>query len=296
MRVVVTGSSGRIGSAICRALGSVCEIVGADNRPSSATPFVGDISDRVFLARLLEGADAVIHTAALHAPHVGAVPDSEFQRINVDATFLVAAMARDAGVRRLVFTSTTALYGAVIGVGACAWIDEEVRPVPRTVYHRTKLAAENILEEMAAPDLSIRILRLSRCFPEPANLMALYRLHRGVDLRDAVEAHVMALRNGGAAFQRYVISAQTPFSREDLPELAIDAPRVIARRAPGLFEDFARRGWALPLGIDRVYASMNAAEDLGWRAEHGFEAVIESLSIGDTDVLPPTSLTGRQTP
>lgn len=288
MRIVVTGSSGRIGGAICKALSSVCEVVGADNRPSPATSLVGDISDRALLARALEGADAVIHTAALHAPHVGVAPDSEFQRINVDATFLVAEMAREAGVRRLIFTSTTALYGAVIGVGACAWIDEEVRPVPRTVYHRTKLAAEDILEDMASPDLSIRILRLSRCFPEPADLMALYRLHRGVDLRDAVGAHVRALWNGGAAFQRYVISAQTPFSREDLPELATNAPRVIARRAPGLFEEFARRGWALPVGIDRVYASTSVANGLEWQSLYGFETVLELLSTGHADVLPPT--------
>lgn len=288
MRVVVTGSSGRVGSALCEALGSICDVVGTDNRPSPMTSIVGDIADRALLAKVLDGADVVIHTAALHAPHVGVVPNSEFQRVNVDATFSVAEAARKAGVRRLVFTSTTALYGAVINPGSCAWLDEEVCPIPTTVYHRTKLAAENVLQEMAAPDLSIRILRMSRCFPEPANLMALYRLHRGVDLRDAVEAHVRASWNGGAVFQRYVISAQTPFLLEDLPELAMYAPPVIVRRAPQLVKEFARRGWVLPRSIDRVYVSANAAAGLAWWPEHGFEAVLDSLNSGRPDVLPPS--------
>lgn len=287
MRVVVTGSSGRIGTAICKALGSICEVIGTDNRPSPATSFVGDISDRTLLARVMEGAEAVIHAGALHAPHVGVVPDSEFQRVNVDATSLVAETARDAGVRRLIFTSTTALYGARVNVGMCAWIDEEARPIPKTIYHRTKFAAENILEDMAGPNLSIRVLRISRCFPEPANLMAIYRLYRGIDLRDAVEAHVRALGNRGPAFQRYVISAQTPFLREDLAELATNASDVIARRAPALFKEFTRRGWALPTGIDRVYTSANAADGLEWRPQYGFESVLELLSAGHSGVLPP---------
>lgn len=287
MRVVVTGSSGRIGRAICMILEPTCDVIGMDIRPSDMTSVVGDIADRSLLAKALAGADAVIHAGGLHAPHVGLVPNTEFQRVNVDGTFFMAAAARDAGVRRMVFTSTTALYGVMTDGGKCAWIDEDVRPNPKTIYHHTKLAAERILEKMAGPDLSIRILRMSRCFPEPANLMALYRLHRGIDWRDAAEAHVKALQNDGPAFQLHVISASTPFCREDLAELASDAPCVIARRAPRLLEEFVRRGWSLPMGIDRVYASTSAAERLGWRSRYGFAAVLESLSSGHGDVLPP---------
>jgi nucleoside-diphosphate-sugar epimerase len=70
----------------------------------------------------------VIHTAALHAPHVGVVPDAEFQRINVDGTLMVAETAMAAGVPRLVFTSTTALYGDAVSEGTCTFIDEETPP------------------------------------------------------------------------------------------------------------------------------------------------------------------------
>ena len=61
-----------------------------------------------------------------------------------------------------------------------------------------------------AETMTVTSLRMSRCFPEPAEFMAWYRLHRGIDRRDVAEAHALALdRRGPPA--TYVISAATPF-------------------------------------------------------------------------------------
>jgi general nucleoside transport system ATP-binding protein len=62
------------------------QVLGLDRVPSSTAHWVGDLGDAALLRRALQGVDAVVHTAALHAPQVGLVPDAEFQRINVDAT------------------------------------------------------------------------------------------------------------------------------------------------------------------------------------------------------------------
>ncbi|WP_425452016.1 NAD-dependent epimerase/dehydratase family protein [Umboniibacter marinipuniceus] len=59
--------------------------------------------------RALENVDVIIHTSALHAPHVGLVPDSEFQSINVGATGKLALAGLKAGIKHFIFTSTTAL-------------------------------------------------------------------------------------------------------------------------------------------------------------------------------------------
>jgi nucleoside-diphosphate-sugar epimerase len=105
---------------------------------------------------------------------------------------------------------------------------------------------------------------MSRCFPEAPELMALYRLYRGVDRRDVAEAHHLALHAGGADFGAYNISSQTPFLPDDLEELFHDAPTVVKRRCPLVSEKFARRGWLLPKSIDRVYVIEHACAKLGY--------------------------------
>jgi UDP-glucose 4-epimerase len=186
MRVLVTGSSGRIGRAIVERLRQDHEQVrGLDRLPAPTTDVQGDLTDPAVVAWALRGIDAVVHTAALHAPHVGRLPEARFEAVNVQATAHLALRAAERGVRHLVFTSTTALFGAQAGAGGeAAWVTESTPPVPRTVYHRTKLAAEaRLADQVAAGGVPVKVLRMSRCFPEPADHMAVYRLHRGVDAR-----------------------------------------------------------------------------------------------------------------
>lgn len=285
MKILLTGSSGRVGRAIFGALAARHEVIGIDRTPFATTRHVGDVTDTRLLAATLKGVDAVIHAAALHAPHVGLHSDSEFQRINVDGTQAVARLARESGVRRMVFTSTTALYGHAITAGRCTWVDEQTAPQPRTVYHRSKLAAEQALEQVAADDFHVRVIRMSRCFPETPDRMLLYRLHRGVDVRDVADAHVAALANGGAPFQRYIASADTPFQRADCDALVTHPRDVLAVRCPQWLAEYDRRGWALPV-IDRIHDATAAREGLGWSSRRGPEAVLEQLAVGSIEVLP----------
>lgn len=286
MRIVLTGSSGRVGRAIFGALAAHHEIIGIDRSPFSTTHVVDDFANAALLHAALKGADAVIHTAALHAPHVGAVADEEFQRINVEGTRLVAEASLAAGVKRLVFTSTTALYGYAVAAGSCTWIDEDTPPRPKSIYHRTKLQAERLLETLAGSELAVRVLRMSRSFPEPGDVMAGYRLHRGVDVRDVADAHAAALTNEGPSFACYIVSASTPFTQQDRPILATDAASLIRRREPALAAEFERRGWTLPRAIDRVYSSARAARALGWQPRFGAVEVLSQLDRRSLEVLP----------
>ena len=286
-RVVLTGSSGRVGRAIFAALAGTHDVIGVDRTSFATTRLIADFTDTDRLAAVLDGAAAVIHAAAYHAPHVGSVDEAEFVRVNVEGTRRLAEQARAAGCRTFVFTSTTALYGDAVIQDACTWIDESVTPLPVSIYHRTKVAAEALLEELAAPGFAVRVIRMSRCFPEPAPVMALHRLNRGVDVRDVADAHVAALMLAGSSFERFVISGATPFHRDDVATLAVDAPAVLRERAPLLVEAFAARGWPLPRAIDRVYAPLRAASVLRWQARHGFDEVLAQLDRRSLEVLPP---------
>lgn len=284
----MTGSAGRIGRAIVRRLAGEHDVLGLDRIPAATVDRVADLLDRDALAAACDGAEAIVHVAALHAPHVGAVPDSDFERVNVEGTARVIDAARAVGARTIVFTSTTALYGAgARGGDAAAWLDEDSEPRPLTIYHRTKLAAEALLRSASGERLRVRVVRMSRCFPEPADLMAVYRLHRGVDARDVAAAHAAALAHQGEHHRTWIASGATPFRPPDAEALARDAPAVLRGRAPGLVAAFAARGWALPGSIDRVYDSSLAALELGWVPRHGFGEVLGMLDRGDPEVLPP---------
>lgn len=289
MKIVVTGASGRVGRAIYVRLAREHDVTGIDRSPSSTADVVADLHDAAALRRALAGADAVVHTAALHAPQVGLVSDAEFHRVNVDGTQRVLDAVAAANVPRLVFTSSTAVYGeAATPAGRAGWVDETLAPQPRTIYHRTKLAAEALLRTAAGEGGPVvRILRMSRCFPEPAPVMAAYRLHRGVDARDVAHAHALALCDAGAAHATYVISGTTPFVPDDAAALAADAAAVLRLRAPGLVEEFDLRDWPLPRTIDRVYDAGLALRELRWQPHYGVDDVLDAYDAYSPEVLPP---------
>jgi UDP-glucose 4-epimerase len=208
-----------------------------------------------------------------------------------------------AGVGSFVFTSTTSAFGAALTPPAgapAAWVTEEVRPVPRNIYGVTKAAAEDLCELFhRSHGLGCLVLRTSRFFPEedddPAtrrayddgNAKANEFLHRRVDLEDVVDAHLLAVEKAPSiGFGRYIISATTPFQHDDLLELRASAPAVVRRRVPEYEEEYARRGWRMFPGVDRVYVNERARRELGWRPRYDFRTVLELLKSGD-DVRSP---------
>lgn len=287
MKIALTGTSGRIGRAIHFSLSQEHETAGVDRSVASVTTHLCDISDYNSLLKAFKGAGAVVHTAALHAPHVGIFDDDEFFRVNIEGTRNVFQAALDCGVRKLIFTSTTALYGhASHHPDKATWIDESTRPEPKSIYHRTKLEAEQFLESEAGGNLQVTTLRMSRCFPEPASIMAMYRLHRGVDARDVAEGHRLALVPTNQDYRMFVLSGATPFSPGDCVALKNNSETILRERCPDICDLFEERGWTLPKSIDRVYDSSLAQNVLGWQPAHGYEDVVKLLDAQICEVLP----------
>jgi UDP-glucose 4-epimerase len=299
MRILVTGSAGHLGEGLVRVLGSEgYDVVGLDVLDSPHTSVVGSIADRACVQRCVEGVDGVLHAATLHKPHVGSHGRQEFVDTNVTGTLNLLEAAVEAGVGRFVFTSTTSAFGRALtpSPGApAAWITEDVAPVARNIYGATKTAAEDLCE-LAHRDhgLPCLILRTSRFFPEgddrddvrtaydDLNLKVNELLYRRVDIEDVVSAHRLALDRAPAiGFGRYIVSATTPFTRDDLPELRADAPAVVRRLFPGYEPVYAERGWTMLPGIDRVYVNARARSELGWEPRYDFGYALDRLRAGE---------------
>ncbi len=299
MRILITGSAGHLGEALVRRLQAEGhEPLGLDLLASPFTSVVGSIVDRALVRRCLEGVEAVVHAATLHKPHVATHTRQQFVDTNVTGTLTLLEEAVAAGVGRFVFTSTTSAFGRALSPppGApAAWITEDVAPVPRNVYGATKTAAEDLCQLVSRDHgLPCVVLRTSRFFPEPdddaevrdayedGNLKANELLYRRVEIEDAVAAHLLAIERAPAlGFRKYVISATTPFTRDDLAELREDAPRVVARLFPAYAEIYRQRGWRMFPGIGRVYVNARARDELGWRPRWDFGRVLEHLARGE---------------
>src|SRR5262249_23723743 len=145
-------------------------VAGLDRVASAWTTHVGSITDRDFVRRCVPGADAVLHTATLHKPHVATHARQDFIDTNVTGTLTLLEEAVTAGVTAFVLTSTTSACGRGLtppGGAPAAWVTEDVGPVRRNIYGVTKTMAEDLCELFHhRHGLACLVLRTSRFFPE----------------------------------------------------------------------------------------------------------------------------------
>ena len=165
--VAVTGVSGFIGDAVARRYADAGATVrGLDRRtPDPADPLtpdtdprveyvVGDVTRPADLRRLVEGADIVVHTAAIVAE---SGDWRDFDRVNAQAPRWVALAARDAGARSFVHLSSVMVHGFDFpdGVAEDGPLDHATNP-----YCATKIRAEHLLRGLDRPgDFNVHIVR-----------------------------------------------------------------------------------------------------------------------------------------
>lgn len=145
--VLVTGGAGFIGSHLCRELlrlGKKVTVVDnlstgkAENVPAGARLLVLDITQPAILTQAMEGLDLVFHVAAQPSTRRSVDdPLLDFEP-NARGTFNVLRAAKAAGVKRLVYTSSSAVYGNPKRLP----IKERHLPAPLAPYGASKLCGE----------------------------------------------------------------------------------------------------------------------------------------------------------
>lgn len=295
MIVLVTGSAGHLGEALVRRMRETAYTpVGVDLKPSAFTDHVGSITNADFVRERVAEVHAVIHTATLHKPHVGTHSRQAFVDTNISGTLNLLEAARAAGPIPFIYTSTTSTFGDAMrpAPGAPAvWVTEQLKPKPKNIYGVTKSAAEDLCELFhRKAGLPCVVLKTSRFFPEADddeaqraafsddNIKVNELLFRRADIDDVAAAHLRALeRVEQIGFDRLIVTATTPFERDDAAALGRDAAAVLARRVPEYEPEYRRRGWRMFPTLGRVYDNARAREVLGWHPAHDFKAVLSRL-------------------
>jgi nucleoside-diphosphate-sugar epimerase len=176
MKILLTGHHGYIGSVCAPVLaGSGHEVVGLDtlfyrdcdlgSAPSPTTEtLLADVRD--VRPQQLEGFDAVVHLAALSNDPIGDFSPELTREINYEATVALAGAAREAGVRRFVFSSSCSMYGA----SSDEAVDESAPLKPLTAYADSKVRSEEALAELAGPDFAPVSMRNATAYGVSARL------------------------------------------------------------------------------------------------------------------------------
>jgi len=203
MKALVTGGTGLVGRYIVETLLSAgYEIVVAGRTPPADDLFAKPVEFRPLtldpqadFADLFAEIDVFIHAAFEHVPgrYRGGEGDDpqQFRRANLDATIKLFEAARSAGVQRVVFLSSRAVYD---GVPHGTPLSEELHLQPTSLYGEIKLAGEQALAKFNAPDFVTASLRLTGVYgglrPNKwDNLLAEYLAGREIPVRAGSEVH-----------------------------------------------------------------------------------------------------------
>ncbi|MBD3284809.1 NAD-dependent epimerase/dehydratase family protein, partial [candidate division WOR-3 bacterium] len=248
-KVLITGADGFLGSHICEAAhasgyqvhGLIHPVLGTREwlEKNWITVHVSALEDRLKLRAALEGIYAVVHAA-------GALPGSSagtLQRVNVDATRIVAEEAVKAGVKKFIFISSRSAGGVN---QRTPYTSEEEPDGPSWGYGASKKAAELVLSDFTSGMHIVSLRPVTVYGPRNRHLLRLFKLIDGplalimgmrpihmpmVYVSDLAQAVIRALASNVKSGSYYYISDGIPYTIETLYDYISAALR---RRSPRL--------------------------------------------------------------
>jgi|HubBroStandDraft_2_1064218.scaffolds.fasta_scaffold86407_2 UDP-glucuronate 4-epimerase len=294
--VLVTGGVGFIGYHVCRALlarGDQVTVVDDFSdapyprayKERNAADLVAEypairvltacVTDPTAMAAAMEGAGAVIHLAGLAGVRPSFADPARYARVNVEGSATVYELAREAGVSRFAFASSSSVYGNATPLPAA---ESAPAMTPESPYAASKRAAELVLETLSrqAPAMPCAALRFFTVYgPRQRPEMAITLFTRAVlagkpitlfgdgsmrrdftHVADIVPGVLAALDRAPAGFRAYNLGSGAPVD--------LDALIALIGRATGHAP--AVEHAPVPRGdVDATFADVaRAATELGW--------------------------------
>ncbi len=256
MRIALTGGTGYTGGHLLARLAARGDQVVALARAGSERPRVdgvawveGDLADTAALARLVEGADAVLHVAAVY--RTAGHKDAYYRDVNVGGTERLLEAAARAGVRRFVHTSTVGVHGHVAHPPA----DEDAPMAPGDIYQETKVEGERLALDLGRRrGVEVAVIRPGAIYgPGERRLLKLFRaIARGryaivgdgrafyhpVFIDDLVDGYLLLLQRPEAAGESFIVAGPRYVSQRELAA-------IIARHTGGRVLPFRVPAWPL---------------------------------------------------
>jgi dihydroflavonol-4-reductase len=265
--VLVTGATGFVGWHIAKLLmerGDTVRVLVRDPRrlrESGAQAVVGDLTDPSSLTRAVTGCEVLYHVAADY--RLWAKDPQELYRSNVEGTRNMLEAARNAGVDRVVYTSTVGCIGMPENS-----IGDEDQPVSERdmygTYKRSKFRAEQVALEYAQKALPVVIVNPTAPIgdhdwkPTPTGKIVVDFVRRNmpayvdtglnvVDVRDVAAGHLLACERGRVG-ERYILGGENLTLQQIFERLeaisGLSAPKVQIPYAVAYAAGVVSTAWA----------------------------------------------------
>ncbi len=272
-KVVVTGGSGKAGRAVVNELNARgYQTLNVDQTIPPASwgwALAVDLTDLGQTIEALQGADAVVHLAAVPAPEMR--PEQETFRNNILSTYNVFSAAADLSLQKVVWASSETVLGLPFEkeLPDYAPIDEQQTPYPESSYALSKLLGEQMAAQFSRrfglPFAGLRISNIMEPdeyakFPsfwdDPA--LRKWNLWGYVDARDVAQAVRLALELDVPGSEQYIVAANdTVMNRSSQGLMEEVYPTVAIRKDLGEFETL--------LSIDKAREMLGYEPDYTWR-------------------------------
>lgn len=246
----------------------------------------GDIRDDQLVAYSLRGCDAVIHLASISNDPSYELNPALGKSINYDATCRLVDSAKQSGVKRFVFASSSSVYG----VKAEPEVTEELLLEPLTDYSRYKAEAEKYILAVGNSDFTVLILRPATvCGWSPrmrldltVNLLTIQALTKGkmtvyggsqkrpnIHIQDMAEAYNLSLKldKNDIAGKTYNVG----YENYTIMEIAQMIQRVLGDPAVEIVSTDARDKRSYSVSSKKIQ------RELGFTADHGIEDAISDI-------------------
>jgi nucleoside-diphosphate-sugar epimerase len=272
-KVVVTGGSGKAGRAVVNELNARgYQTLNVDQTIPPASwgwALAVDLTDLGQTIEALQGADAVVHLAAIPAPEMR--PEQETFRNNILSTYNVFSAAADLGLQKVVWASSETVLGLPFEkeLPDYAPIDEQQTPYPQSSYALSKLLGEQMAAQFHRRfGLQFAGLRISNIM-EPDEYAGFptfwddptlrkWNLWGYVDARDVAQATRLALELDVPGSEQYIIAANdTVMDRSSKGLMEEVYPTVEIRKDLAEFETL--------LSIDKAREVLGYEPDHTWR-------------------------------
>ena len=272
-KIVVTGGSGKAGRAVVNELNARgYQTLNVDQTIPPASwgwALAVDLTDLGQTIEALQGADAVVHLAAVPAPEMR--PEQETFRNNILSTYNVFSAAADLGLKKVVWASSETVLGLPFEkeLPDYAPIDEQQTPYPESSYALSKLLGEQMAAQFnrrfGLPFAGLRIsnimepdeyARFPAFWDDPA--LRKWNLWGYVDARDVAQAVRLALELDVPGSEQYIVAANdTVMNRSSRGLMEEVYPSVEIRRDLAEFETL--------LSIDKARELLGYEPDHTWR-------------------------------
>ncbi len=305
MRILVTGSHGKIGRWVVQRLHQAGHILSTLNLSSAGQPSygehtAGDVRDLALVRRLMQGMDAVVHLAAI--PHDLPGREDEVLEINLRGTWNILLAAAEAGVRRVVYFSSINALGQGEPTHQTLYLplDDEIPHQPVRTYSLSKHLCEQMCTAFAGRGaysvISLRPTLVTQPGPPedrwwlllPADWIERSQrndFYSYVDVRDVAEAALLSLSAPVQGHRAFLLTADD--NRTHTP-----TAEIVARFYPHLpWKKTSLEAW-LARNPYRTLVDCSAAKQaLGWQPR--FSMFDPSAGYDDPEAPAPRGQGGK---